>query len=154
MRGRFVDNAPPRVYRGPVEYEIPAKKKILIVEHSEALGEALCDYLNERDYETFWGRDGLEGYALFLKEQPDLVILDALAPTLDGVALCEKIKDTPFGRRTKVIVTGRVLRNRKERESEDRHLSADEVLAKPFRLEELESKIVVQLNGTEGRTFH
>lgn len=36
--------------------------------------------------------DGIDGIAVFLKEQIDLILLDILLPKMDGYAVCELIR--------------------------------------------------------------
>src|SRR6201999_2971103 len=50
------------------------------------------------------GKDGWEALELFLRHQPDLVVLDISMPGIDGVAVCQEIKRDPSFWLTPVIL--------------------------------------------------
>jgi len=97
--------------------------------------------------------DGLEGYAAFQRERPDLCLLDVMLPEVDGFTLARKIRqndqDVPI-----IFVTAKTLQ---EDRIEGLVLGADDYLVKPFSIEELLLRIKVflrrsQINqGTESK---
>jgi len=66
---------------------------ILIVEDDAHTREGLRRYLEALDYEVFLASDAREGFELFQKEKPDLVLSDVRMPGGDGVELLDKIKN-------------------------------------------------------------
>jgi len=70
------------------------KKKILVVEDELALNQVLCDFLDGLGYATAQALDGLQALEKFGTYKPDLVLLDVMLPHLDGVTVCEKIRET------------------------------------------------------------
>ena len=69
--------------------------RILIVDDSVAIREALYSLLDrEPDFEVVGAAgDGLEGLSEALELRPDVVIMDAQMPEMDGVEATKRIKD-------------------------------------------------------------
>lgn len=55
-------------------------------------------------YAVVIARDGLEGFELAKKEQPDLVLLDLILPKLDGFKVLVKLKAEPATEKIKVFI--------------------------------------------------
>ncbi|HTL48492.1 MAG TPA: sigma-54 dependent transcriptional regulator [Verrucomicrobiae bacterium] len=67
--------------------------KILIVDDEKNVRDGLRQFLEGLDYEVFCAGDGEEGFELYRREKPDLVLTDIRMPKMDGVSLLEKIKN-------------------------------------------------------------
>lgn len=67
-------------------------KKILIIEDDLDIQELIQFFLEDQGYEVITASDGIDGIAVFLKEQIDLILLDILLPKMDGYAVCELIR--------------------------------------------------------------
>lgn len=76
------------------------RKTILIVDDEENNRSYLDTLLTSEGYATLQAYDGKMAYDLILAHQPDLILLDAMMPVLDGFALAEQLKSNE---RTKVI---------------------------------------------------
>lgn len=77
-------------------------KKILVVEDTPALREALCEALRRKGYEVFEASNGKEGTEIYRAKLPDLLITDILMPEKDGAeTVFELLKEFPA---LKVIV--------------------------------------------------
>ncbi|MBF0300564.1 MAG: response regulator [Oligoflexia bacterium] len=70
------------------------KNKILLVDdHKSAIYELLIT-LQNNDYEVLEARDGLEGLSLLENNlEIKLVISDHYMPNMDGLTMCEKIRE-------------------------------------------------------------
>ena len=68
--------------------------KILIVEDEVLIREGMSDYLMECGYRVFEAGDGQEALDLFLREAPDLVLLDIQLPILNGLKSLKTIRKT------------------------------------------------------------
>ncbi|MBI3317141.1 MAG: sigma-54-dependent Fis family transcriptional regulator [Candidatus Omnitrophica bacterium] len=66
---------------------------ILVVDDEKNTREGMKQYLESGDYDVMTAADGREGWEIFLKESPDLVLADIRMPSLGGVELLEKIKN-------------------------------------------------------------
>lgn len=69
-----------------------AAHKILVVEDSADVREALEEGLTEEGYSIRAVGDGDEALRVFYEFQPDLVLLDVLLPGTTGFDLCERIR--------------------------------------------------------------
>lgn len=69
-----------------------AAQKILVIEDSADVREALQDGFGEEGYTTRAVADGDEALRVFYEFQPDLVLLDVLLPGTTGFDLCERIR--------------------------------------------------------------
>lgn len=110
---------------------------ILLVEDSETLGFALKEYLELKDFNVRWAKDGTRGEAFFEKYPTDLCILDVMMPEQDGFSLAEKMRlhapDVPL-----IFLTARALKADKLRAF---GLGADDYIVKPVDEEELVARI-------------
>lgn len=108
-------------------------KTILIVEDDLAIVRGLSDNLEREGYKVIVERDGLKGYELALAEQPDLVILDVMLPSIDGFEVCSLLKRELLSAPI-FLLTG--LTQEHSRLEGLAH-GADDYIAKPFSVEEL-----------------
>jgi DNA-binding response OmpR family regulator len=109
---------------------------LLLVEDDVALAASLREALEMDGYRVWHAGSGQEAREYMEQIRPDLIILDLILPDVDGLILCTTLKamsDAPIvvcsgtGRRRDVILALK--------------LGADDFLAKPFGLEDLEARI-------------
>jgi len=117
---------------------VSAKKEftILIVEDNVELQEYIKEELEEL-YIVFVASNGKIGCDLALEKQPDLIITDIVMPFMDGLELCNKIKNTLATSHIPIIMlTSRVM-------VEDRikgiNSGADGYIGKPFTMDLLKA---------------
>ena len=81
-------------------------QRILVVEDDESIGQTVSDSLASHGYFVEWCLDGASATAAVEKAAPDLVLLDAGLPDIDGFTWCrwlrEQHRDLPI-----VLVTAR-----------------------------------------------
>ncbi|MFZ5801665.1 MAG: sigma-54-dependent transcriptional regulator [Candidatus Omnitrophota bacterium] len=65
---------------------------ILIVEDEKNAREGLAQYLENLNYEVLMAANGTEGWEIYQREKPELVLSDIRMDGMDGIALLEKIK--------------------------------------------------------------
>ena len=123
----------------------PLKKKILVIEDEKALGELLRMELELADYQVVCAADGEEGYAKYLTEHPDLVILDLLIPKLNGFEVCRRIRREQKDEETIILMLS-ALKDDVDR-IRGRVIGAHNFLTKPFEVEELLQEIKTLLSG-------
>ena len=66
--------------------------KILLVEDDKNLSFILEERLKSEGYETRIAKDAAEGYSIYLRFRPDLVISDLQLPGENGVELVRRIR--------------------------------------------------------------
>lgn len=121
------------------------KPRILYVEDDETLRFITLDNLERQGFRVEACNDGLEGYAAFQRNRPDLCLLDVMLPEVDGFTLARKIRqkdpDVPI-----IFLTAKTLQ---EDKIEGLVLGADDYMVKPFSIEELILRIKVFLRRSQ-----
>jgi len=122
--------------------------KIVVVDDDRTTLALLEKNLIMRGFWVYSAKDGLEGWELIKKEEPDLVISDILMPKLHGLDLCKKIKESPEFQNIKVIIMTGVFKSSMGRQEAMRE-GADEFIIKPINMELLLKRIFSLLNIDE-----
>jgi CheY-like chemotaxis protein len=117
--------------------------RVLIVEDEPPILNLLEDFFVSEGFDTLLARNGQAGVDLALSEQPDVVLMDILLPLMDGAEATRQLKRDP---RTSGIPVVAMSANflLLERIGD---LPADDVVSKPFDLEDLLTIIREQCGG-------
>jgi len=67
-------------------------KKILIIEDDPAISLGLQDSLNEEHYEVTSEDDGERGFQKAMKQKFDIILLDIMLPTKNGIDICRDLR--------------------------------------------------------------
>ncbi|WP_317930170.1 response regulator [Halioxenophilus sp. WMMB6] len=101
--------------------------KVLLVEDEESLAEVMQAFLQRDSFDVEWVADGGAVLAAFERLAPDLVLLDLMLPSVDGLTLCREIRarsQVPI-----IMVTARI-------DEIDRllglEIGADDYICKPY----------------------
>lgn len=78
--------------------------KILVIEDSHELAEALEDILTVADHQPYIALSGKEGLALAFSEHPDLILLDIKLPDTTGYEIYRKLREDSWGKDVKIII--------------------------------------------------
>ena len=108
------------------------KKNILIVDDDKRLRELLKDYLTEKNLEIYLSEDYEEAKDILSVAIFDLIILDRMMPSGDGIKLIDHIKQFS---NTPVIMLTAIAENKDK--VDGLKIGADDYLSKPFEPEEL-----------------
>jgi two-component system phosphate regulon response regulator OmpR len=108
------------------------KKNILIVDDDKRLRELLKDYLTEKNLEIYLSEDYEEAKDILSVAIFDLIILDRMMPSGDGIKLIDHIKQFS---NTPVIMLTAMGENKDK--VDGLKIGADDYLSKPFEPEEL-----------------
>ena len=111
--------------------------KLLLVEDNRALSEWLARTLRADKYTVECAHDGLEADALLRTETYDLVILDLALPGLDGREVLKRIRSRRNAVPVLILTAFDATRDRVE----GLDFGADDYMAKPFEVHELEARI-------------
>jgi DNA-binding response OmpR family regulator len=70
------------------------KGSILIIEDEVQLNNFLVEFMKSYFENVYSALDGEEGFILYDEKKPDVIITDIDMPKLDGLKLCEQIRNT------------------------------------------------------------
>jgi len=117
-------------------------KKILVVDDDRDITTAICEYLKSEfvGVEISKAFDGKTAERMALRDEPDVIVLDAMLPLKSGFLVLEKIKARkPSGSKPYVVV---ITGNKGRRYLEcAESFGADDFINKPFRMERLVSSV-------------
>ena len=111
---------------------------VLIADDSPDLRNYLYRFLSAR-YNVITTSDGREAYEKAIADQPDIIVSDVIMPEMDGMELCQRIKENPDTSHIPVILLS--ARNLPMDKIEGFEALADEYMTKPFQSEVLVSRI-------------
>jgi DNA-binding response OmpR family regulator len=122
-----------------------SKIKILYVEDELFLGKIVKESLESRGFEVLMETDGVRVLPLFVKQRPDVCVLDIMLPNKDGFEIAEEIrdldKDVPI-----LFVTAK---SRTEDVVKGFTLGGNDYIRKPFSMEEMIVRIQNTLRNKE-----
>ena len=127
-----------------------AKSSILIVDDDSEDLSALEKALDSLGCKLHTVTDPHDVLPAVYREQPDVVILDALLPGLSGFDLCKQIKTDGELKGTQVVIITGVYLRQQYRQEALQQFKADGFLTKPFRAPELQ-RLVVELLAKKTR---
>jgi two-component system alkaline phosphatase synthesis response regulator PhoP len=113
--------------------------KVLIVDDEEDIRELLSYNLKKEGYEVLTAENGEIGLQLMREHKPDLIILDVMMPGMDGIEVCEAIRNAPGFEQT--LVCFLTARNEDYSQIAGLDAGADDYVAKPVRPKVLISRI-------------
>ena len=116
--------------------ESRARGAVLLIDDDAALLDMMARAFAAAGYTVRTADNGRKGLLALDAYRPDLVVTDIVMPELEGIGAILQIKRHP--RPPKIIASsGAGPGGRRDYLSWARHLGADEVLAKPFRVSQL-----------------
>jgi two-component system OmpR family response regulator len=111
--------------------------KILLVEDDEWIAESLVEALADQHYAVDIANDGEAGWSLIQTFAYDLVILDLMLPKLNGIALCQKLRQAEFTMPVLMLTA----KDTSSDKVEGLDVGADDYMVKPFDLKELLARV-------------
>jgi two-component system response regulator TctD len=120
--------------------------RLLLVEDSAKLAAWLGKSLEHHGYAVDTSRDGAEADTLLRTEAYDAVVLDLSLPSLDGLVVLQRLRER--GNACPVIVL--TARGDLDDRVKGLNLGADDYLAKPFDLKELEARLQAVIRRSNG----
>jgi two-component system KDP operon response regulator KdpE len=113
-----------------------AANKLLIIDDDRALLRALELYLDRHGYKVTTAHKGTLGMRRLYECHPDLVVLDVMMPDLDGWEVLKRIREL-----TTLPIIMLTARDAEPERIKGLKMGADDYVAKPFSMRELEARI-------------
>lgn len=120
--------------------------RILVVEDTEDLADAIIHRLRKLGYGVDWAPDGEQAQDLLRTETYQLLVLDIMLPGVDGTAILRALRRG--GDRTPVVVI--TARSEVDTKVDLLDLGADDYVVKPFDFRELEARCRALLRRPHG----
>lgn len=117
--------------------------KILLADDEMSIVKMVRQIVNDCGYEFVYALNGKDAVELFMKEKPDLLILDIMMPLLDGFDVCNIIRqesDVPIiflSAKSNIMDKSMAFK-----------MGSDDYMSKPFSSLELELRIKALLRRT------
>jgi DNA-binding response OmpR family regulator len=116
--------------------ESRTRGRVLLIDDDLALLGLMADAFTAAGYTTRTADNGRKGLMALETYEPDLVVTDIVMPEMEGIGAILQIRRKP--RPPKIIaISGAGPGGRRDYLSWAKHLGADEVLAKPFRMSQM-----------------
>ncbi len=119
---------------------------VLIVEDEPVQLELLTYNVEAEGYRVLSAADGGEGVLIAQEEQPDLIILDWMLPSLSGIEACRQLKRKSETRNIPIIML--TARGQEEDRVRGLDTGADDYVVKPYSVNELMARIRVNVRRT------
>ncbi len=110
--------------------------KVLLIDDDHLVRFALSSLLREHGYEVVTASDGARGMTALISEHPDVVVTDIIMPEQEGFETIVQIRRDYPGIKI-IAISGGLRQGNLDVLSMAASLGADDVIAKPFKPDEL-----------------
>ena len=121
---------------------------ILIVDDEKGIVDMLKSHFERQSFQVYTAYNGMEALKQAVCD-PDIVLLDINMPEMDGLAVCQRIRE--FITCPILFLTARI-------ESADKIIGfqagADDYIVKPFDLDELGARVAAHLRREQRRQYN
>ena len=119
--------------------------KILIVEDEIGIYTFLKEGLEDEGYDTLVASDGATALKGYQEWQPDLILLDWMIPVIDGIDVCNRIREKD----TTTPIIFLTARDTVEDTIKGLRAGANDYVKKPFSFEELLERIKIHFRNRQ-----
>jgi two-component system, OmpR family, response regulator MtrA len=110
--------------------------KVMVVEDDSDIASIIANVLSEEGYATEIVTDSRQALETFERVKPDVVTLDVMMPSLDGISLCLELR-----RNSEVPILFISARKEPPDRVVGLRIGADDYMAKPFDTDELVARV-------------
>jgi diguanylate cyclase (GGDEF)-like protein len=116
----------------------PKLQRILLVDDDLVVRAKVSESLEQDGFEVILAKNGNDGIAAYQQHRPDLILVDAVMPILDGFEFCEQLKN--LGERLTPIL---MITSLDDNDSVDRAFAsgATDYITKPINLPVLRQRV-------------
>src|SRR6476620_7989784 len=118
--------------------------RILLVDDEHSVQTLLAYPLRKDGYEVVAAHDGREALDRFAEQRFDLVVLDIMLPTLDGIEVCRRMRS-----RSQVPIIMLTAKDDEIDKVLGLEMGADDYITKPFSVSEFRSRVRAALRRAE-----
>jgi DNA-binding response OmpR family regulator len=124
---------------------VAIKGRILVVDDDPNAVEILTRMLGREGYASLSASSGPAGLEALRTEAVDVILLDVMMPEMDGLEVCERLRQDEKLRRIPIILL--TAKDDMETRSRGMALGVSEYLTKPINRRELFTRIDAQLHA-------
>lgn len=121
------------------------KKNLLIVEDDAKIRKMLTIYFSDEGFNILEAETGQDAIVIFKNEKVDLVFLDIMLPEVDGLRVCEVLREN-----SDVPVIMLTAKSQEEDKLRGFEYGADEYVTKPFSLKVLAARANALMKRVDG----
>ncbi|AKS42255.1 response regulator transcription factor [Wenzhouxiangella marina] len=119
---------------------------LLLVEDHDDLAASIGDYLESLGFAMDYAADGAIALNLLEENPYDAIILDLMLPKIDGIRVCERLRERGDG--TPILML--TARDQLDDKVAGFDAGADDYLVKPFEMEELAARVRALIRRARG----
>lgn len=121
------------------------KRNLLIIEDDKQIRRMIKLYFEDENYNCLEAEDGLTAQMIFQTESIDIVFLDIMIPEIDGLQVCQFIRET-----SDVPIIMLTAKSQEEDKLRGFEYGADEYVTKPFSLKVLAARAEAMMKRING----
>ena len=122
---------------------------VLVADDDADILRLISQRLTHRGYHVVTAVDGDEALEMVFDAPPDAAVLDGIMPGIEGHEICAKMRADGRTAEIPVVLLTAKAADADEREATD--AGVDAYIIKPFRIEDLDSKLRELLSKARGR---
>ncbi|MGA8892097.1 MAG: response regulator [Anaeromyxobacteraceae bacterium] len=126
-------------------------RRVLVVDDEPEIRNLLEKALGARGFAVETAPDGEEALARVAARPPSLVLLDAMLPRIHGFEVARRLRADPRTRDVPVIMMTAVYRGWRFAQDARDAYGAEDYIEKPFRIDDVASRIEAVLEATAAR---
>lgn len=119
------------------------KIKLLLAEDETSLAQIIKESLETRNFEVLTCHNGQDAFDLFVKERPEILVLDVMMPKKDGFSLAEDIRKID----KKIPIIFLTAKSQTQDVVDGFMIGGNDYIKKPFSMEEL----IIRIHSLLGR---
>src|SRR5690349_18596243 len=89
----------------------PSGQLVLIVDDNAENLKQLQYNLERQAYRVIKATNGQEALSIFKQAQPDIILLDAVMPVMDGFETCRRLRNLPEGQTIPILMLTSLIDN-------------------------------------------
>lgn len=120
-----------------------SKIKLLLAEDEISLAQIIKESLETRDFEVSVCHNGQDAFDAFVKERPEILVLDVMMPKKDGFSLAEDIRKID----KKIPIIFLTAKSQTQDVVDGFTIGGNDYIKKPFSMEEL----IIRIHSLLGR---